>query len=473
VLPEHQQRIFDAFVQADGSTTRKHGGTGLGLAISSQLVELMNGRVWVESQAGKGSTFHFTVRMGIRDEAIPKPPALDSNILRDMPVLVVDDNDTNRFILREVLSGWKMKPAMAESGPAALKYLRSAKTEGSPYPLLLLDAMMPEMDGFTLAECINQDPELAGAVIMMLSSAGQPGDATRCRELGMAAYLTKPIKQSELLEAILMAMGHCAAKPEEPALITRHSIRQSHAHLHILLAEDNAVNQKLAKRILEKSGHSVVVASNGDEAVKIVGGDRFDAILMDVQMPVMGGFEATAEIREREKTTGTHVPIIAMTANVMKGDREKCLEAGMDDYVSKPLDSEHLLQVLTRWTRTSTPSAQSAPAQAIDIEAALQRVDRDVELLDEVLQTFSDYLPVLLTDIASGVTDGDLTRIRDAAHSLKGAAANICAEPTRQLSEKLETLCKAGEFQEVGGIAEQLVDQANQLKNVLEERSCR
>jgi len=346
-IPKAKQRlIFDAFTQADGSMARKHGGTGLGLAISQQLVELMGGRIWVESTAGKGSTFHFTVRLGLQRGKIEELIAAKPEDLKDLPVLVVDDNSTNRLILKKMLTNWQMKPTAVESGRKALAAVEQAMKAGKLYSLFLIDSRMPEMDGFTLAKKIKDNPNLAGASMVMLTSAGVRGDAARCQKLGISAYLTKPIKQSELLDAIMLVLGISPKAKERVPLITRHTIKECRLRLRILLAEDNIINQKVAVHILEKYGHKVFVANNGQEVLQALKKDRFDLILMDVQMPKMDGFEATASIREKEKKTGFHIPIIAMTAHAMKGDRERCLDSGMDDYIAKPLKAEHLTKTI-------------------------------------------------------------------------------------------------------------------------------
>jgi signal transduction histidine kinase/CheY-like chemotaxis protein len=345
---EKQQAIFNAFEQADASTTRKYGGTGLGLTISRQLVEMMGGRLWVESEVGRGSTFHFTMRCARSRQPLTRHslPAAD---LRDLPVLVVDDNATNRRILNEMLVHWQMRPTTVNGGEAALGCLLHAVAAGTPFPLVLIDAHMPEMDGFELADRIKHTPELAGAIIMMLSSADLTGEAARCRELGVASFLTKPIRQSELLDAIRLALGSVTLAEPRPAISLESSL-PSPRHLHVLLAEDNAVNQRLAVRLLEKRGHTVVVANNGREALAAFANDAFDLVLMDVQMPEMDGFEATAQIRQRETQEPTpvrcHTPIVAMTAHAMQGDEERCLAAGMDGYVAKPIQTKQLFAII-------------------------------------------------------------------------------------------------------------------------------
>ncbi len=339
---EKQAAIFDAFKQADGSVTRRYGGTGLGLTISSQLIALMGGRIWVESEPGEGSRFHFTIGIALQRDPERRPVPKDPSILRDMPALVVDDNATNRRIMVKMLGNWHMRPAEADGGRAAIAALARAKDAGDGFPLILLDAHMPEMDGFALVEQIKRHPDWAAATVLMLSSAGLRRDAQRCRQLGIGAYLTKPIKQSDLLDAILVALGSVPQNQARPSLVTRHSLRQSRPGLRILLAEDNAVNQLLAVRLLEKQGHAVTVAANGREALTAFGKQAFDLVLMDVQMPEMGGFEATAAIREKEKATGLHIPILAITAHAMKGDEERGLSAGMDGYLSKPIQPREL-----------------------------------------------------------------------------------------------------------------------------------
>jgi len=348
ISPEKQKLIFEAFTQEDGSTTRKYGGTGLGLTICTRLVEMMGGRIWVDSEPGKGSKFCFTVLFNLQKGRGRRRILRKDINLKHLPVLAVDDNSTNLRIIKEMLNGWQMKPTLVDNGPEALNIMVEAKKSGEAFPLVLLDANMPEMDGFALAERVKQDPDLAGATIMMLTSAALIGDAARCRELGIAAYLTKPIRHSDLLNAIETVLGIAESEEESAPLITRHTIRESKSgpHLHILLAEDNQVNQKLAVLMLQKRGHSVVIADNGGKALEALEKETFDLILMDLQMPEMGGLEATERIREKEKRTGTHIPIIALTAHAMKGDKERCLEAGMEGYLSKPLKMEELYETI-------------------------------------------------------------------------------------------------------------------------------
>ncbi|MGB2591767.1 MAG: response regulator [Candidatus Acidiferrum sp.] len=349
ISPDKLKLIFEPFSQADTSTTRKYGGTGLGLTISTRLVQMMGGRIWVESEIGRGSQFHFTARLGAADaKKIKLGTIAPPELLRGVKVLVVDDNRTNRRILEGMLLRWHMKPATVEGGRAALAELSAAREAGEPYGLILTDMNMPDMNGFSLVEEIRRHPEWSTATIMMLTSSGHRGDAARCEQLGVAAYLLKPIRQTELREAVARVLG---AREREGAipLITRFSLqdaREPGVFLRVLLAEDNVVNQRLAVRLLEKRGHQVVVAGTGLEALKALEKESFDLVLMDVQMPEMDGLEATAVIREKEKGTGVRQAVVALTAHAMKGDREKCLAGGMDGYLTKPIRPQELDQLL-------------------------------------------------------------------------------------------------------------------------------
>ena len=352
---EKQEIIFKPFEQADNSATRKYGGTGLGLAIAVKLVRLMEGRIWLESPwqspgrppGGPGSAFHFTARFGLGAVEAERPCVHDLAALAQAPVLIADDNDTNRLILTEMTAHWGMRPLGVPSGVAALAALEQAQAAGSPYPLVILDFHMPQMDGFTVAERIRSNPELCDTRIMILTSAGQRGDAARCAQLAIEAYFRKPIRESSLKEAVCRVLSRQRAPSPTPAQpLTRHSLREARARLRILLAEDNAVNQRLTVRLLEKQGHTVVVANDGREALSILEQQPVDLVLMDMQMPNLDGFEATAAIREKERSNGRHLPVIAVTAFAMKGDRERCLAAGMDGYLAKPIQAKELYAVI-------------------------------------------------------------------------------------------------------------------------------
>jgi CheY-like chemotaxis protein len=349
---EKRQVIFEAFTQADSATSRRYGGTGLGLSISSRLVTLMGGRIWVESEVGRGSTFHFTLKFPRAKAPQASPLSTDLAAVQDLSVLVVDDNATNCLILEELLSHWGMKPALANSGKEAIALLEQAGQAGKAIPLILVDSHMPEMDGFTFAARVKHDQRFQGAIVMMLTSGGQRGEASRWRALRIAAFLVKPILEAELLAAIGTALGHGAEAAEQPsALVTPPSPGESLRPLRILLAEDNPVNQVVAVRLLQKLGHNVTLVPNGREALTKLAAENFDLALMDVQMPEMDGFEATRALRAKEAATGQHIPIIAMTAHAMKGDRERCLKAGMDGYVAKPIRLAELSQVIEQLVR--------------------------------------------------------------------------------------------------------------------------
>ncbi len=363
-----QRLIFSAFEQGDSSTARRFGGSGLGLAISASLVRLMGGQIQIESEERRGSTFHFTMRLGVSPNRASAPQRTDVQMLRDMPVLVVDDNATNRLILTEMLSAyWGMKPTPADGGRAALAELTGACARGIPYPLVLLDARMPEMDGFAVAAEIRRCPQLAGATIMMLTSDDQPGYAAHCREIGITAYVVKPVSPAELLEAMCGALGLRGGPTEVsssnstealPGASTPsdHPTTPAQASgLHVLVAEDNAVNQRLVTHLLGKHNHSVEMVANGREALEALKSSVFDLVLMDVQMPEMDGFAATAAIRQEEQSSGRHLPIVALTAHAMKDDAARCLAAGMDGYVAKPIVPAHLFAVIDEALKRKGP----------------------------------------------------------------------------------------------------------------------
>jgi CheY-like chemotaxis protein len=363
IPPEKQKSIFDPFTQADTSTTRKYGGTGLGLSISVRLVRLMAGNMWIESEPGRGTKFHFTLPLVAAAEPATTGSGDRFDLLRGIKVLIVDDNGTNRRILELMMKRWGMLPRSMKSGAEAIVELLTASASKQQYELIISDVLMPGMDGFSFVERVRQEPKLSTAKIMMLTSSGQRGDAARCEELGISAYAMKPVRQSELRDVISRLLGE---KENEGPLITRYSLAtalSALASLRILVAEDNAVNQKLVARLLEKRGHKVKVVANGREAVESLDQDSFDLVLMDMQMPEMDGFEATAELRKREKQTGHHTPIIALTAHAMKGDRERCLEAGMDGYLSKPIFAPELDELLGKYVDLRSAGSQAPESE--------------------------------------------------------------------------------------------------------------
>jgi signal transduction histidine kinase/DNA-binding response OmpR family regulator/HPt (histidine-containing phosphotransfer) domain-containing protein len=439
---EKQTSVFEAFSQADGSTTRRFGGTGLGLAISTDLVHLMGGRIWVDSKVGVGSTFHFTVPFAVA--AVATPPSPPESLFDGLSVLVVDDNQINRRILRAQLTRWRALPTVVGSGREALDALAEAAQAGHAFGLVLLDVNMPGIDGFEVATQILARPELAGTTIMMLSSSAYHDERARCRELGIALYLTKPIQAADLHDAIARALHRRPSAAAPSAVPQRRMPDASAVHpLRVLLAEDNIVNQRVAVGLLSKRGHTVTIANNGHEVLEALELATFDLVLMDVQMPDMGGAEATAEIRRLERERGGHLRIIAMTAHAMDGDRERCLAAGMDGYLSKPIDPALLFATVEQRpdAEPAPPAlAPAAPHDALDSDALLRRLDGDEQLVTEVLHVFRDDCPTRLAAIKAAVDAKDGSQIRAAAHALKGAAANLSATSLFDAARVLEQI---------------------------------
>jgi PAS domain S-box-containing protein len=450
IPPEKQKIIFGPFEQADASTTRRYGGTGLGLAITSHLVKLMGGRIWLESASGQGSTFHFTGQFGL-GRSTGAASWAEFARLRNLPALVVDDNLTNRHILVEVLRRWKMIPTEADGGLRAQALLEQSKRARNPYAVILLDSQMEDMDGFTVAEIVKRDPELAGAVILMLTSGGQPGDAARCRQLGIAAYLLKPVKQSELLEAILFALG-ASPGPSSPPLVTRHSLREGGKKLRILLAEDNPVNQALVMRLLEKRGHSVEVVPNGNkalEALEKASPTRFDLVLMDMLMPEMDGEECVARIRARENGSSSRIPIIALTAHAMKGDRERFLALGMDGYLPKPVRAQQLFETIEGLLQVPAGPVAGQPsdnhqADVLDRQQVLARFEGDRLLLGNLISAFFSDYPKLVGAGRDAAARQDRAEFQRVTRVLKNHLALFSA---RAASEAADLADRAGHTQ--------------------------
>ncbi len=438
---EKQAAVFEAFRQADTSTTREFGGTGLGLAISAALVEMMGGRIWLESTAGKGSTFHFTACVDVVDA--PSDVAATANVsLAGVGVLVVDDNATNRRILEQMLRGWGMIPTLAADGETALVELEHLHAAGRTPRLVLTDVDMPTLDGFAFVEAMRKRPEFADLLVMMISSARHRQEIERGRAAGVHSFLTKPIRPSQVRRAIVAALNDAPA-PAAAAPVARASSHFDHP-LRVLLAEDNLVNQKLASSLLQREGHTVVMVDDGAQAVERAASESFDIILMDVQMPVMGGFEATRRIRAHEADTGRRVPIIALTARAMEGDREACLAAGMDGYLAKPMRADQLFAAMASLLSTSRgtpPQAARAATEeqggAFDFDALVDEVG-DRALAEQLVDLFVPTSGRLRDTMRAAFDQGDAARLRDAAHALKGSAAAVKASHVARVAATLE-----------------------------------
>ena len=460
--PDQQARIFEAFEQADTSTTREYGGTGLGLAISKQLVELMGGEINIKSEAGKGTTFSFTGQFDFADH--PPKRRDDTDFLKDLPVLIVDDNETNRLILQEVTTNWGMSPVVAESVDAAIQAIERARHGGRSIELVLTDMYMPKRDGMELVEWIRADPETAGISVMILSSGPTAEHRSRADELNVNAYLTKPVRQSSLLDAIATSMGQAEAFPTQ---VEPEAKEQSAGLLKILLAEDNAVNQLTATTMLEKLGHSVEVANNGREAIDKLAAGEFDLVFMDVQMPELDGLSATKEIREGEQSSGRHIPIVAMTAHAMAGDQERCLEAGMDAYTSKPIRRKAIEAVIAeiaeRFLVSEQTDSQNENEKVIDTEALLEELDDDKDML----QMFEKDAATRLPKLREAVNSGDAETVAAEAHALKGGVGNFFADSAVAAADALEAAGRSGELTNAASLLARLESQLEEVKRAI------
>jgi len=513
---ERQSAVFDRFTQADGSTTRKYGGTGLGLTISRQLVEAMGGKIGVKSTPGVGSTFWFDLKYEklAREKPVTAPLTLGPVNLTQARILIIDDNQTNRMILTKNVEALGSRVEAVSSGAKGLEVLRNAHRTGDPYHVVLLDMQMPGMDGEQTARAIKSDPAVKDAKILILTSMGHRGDASRLEALGCSGYLLKPVKQQLLFDAVVAVLGR--EEDKNKGLITRHTLSEQRKFgSRILLAEDNPINQKLAVVLLQKAGYSVDAVENGAQALEKIQADPYNVVLMDVQMPEMDGFETTQKIREWEKDTGGHIPIIAMTAHAMQGDRERCLEAGMDDYVTKPLDPKVFFSALDRWIQATdlsgevveSPQDYSSPEDAftidmddglfgesapstsrekkeaapvfqmisspnglpVDFESALVHFSGDRDFMMEMFKQYKDQLNERVTEIHSALKDRDANRLARLAHNLKGVSLNFSADRLANITIHLEEICKREDLTDAHNLVAQLEAEAHRVRDYLSE----
>ncbi|MCA9212401.1 MAG: response regulator [Planctomycetales bacterium] len=453
ISEEQKQAIFSPFIQADGSSTRQYGGAGLGLTISQKLVGLMGGTMELQSELGKGSCFQFTAKFNrpAAEDAVEISP-VDRERLHGLEVLVADDSANNRLILEEILAGWNMVPTVVSSGAAAIELIESRARKQKPFPVMLLDAEMPEVDGFDVAERVQEIWEDADrSVILMLAAADSDNAVERCRQIGIASHVFKPVHQWELVNTILSVIAR-------GDLSSSHSGNDTSETYRILLAEDNCVNQQLMVGVLEKSGHNVTIATNGQQAVDAYRLDQtYDVILMDVQMPVMDGMEATKAIRKLEQATSSHVPIIALTAHAMKGDRERFLESGMDNYISKPIQIAELRTTIAHavrsnktepecTTETNASTIETTDNPIVDVSGLMDRVAQDFDLLSELVSTFRTLYPTYIREIEDALGSEEQADLLEKVHSLKGLASNLGGVQSVATVESMEQLARDADF---------------------------
>ncbi|MFH1550015.1 MAG: response regulator, partial [Planctomycetota bacterium] len=437
-------------------------------------LERMDGEIGVESKEGKGSRFWFVVPFDSQDVEQTQPEWRMPEIY-GMRMLVVDDNETNRIILVKILESFGCEPAAVATGAKGIETLVDAARSGNPYKMVFLDNYMPGMDGEQTAREIKANPEISDVEIVMLTSAKRRGDVSRFDAIGCAGYLVKPVKQSQLYDTIITVL--CIGenrKTKKTTIVTRDTALLPRIQkAKILLVEDNPVNQKLAAKLLERVGLHCVVADNGEDALKALSGDRYDLVLMDIQMPVMNGFEATRAIREREGSE-RHTPIIAMTAHAMQGDRERCLKAGMDDYLSKPLNRKEMFSVIEKWVKASLTDSHPAREKAsskisasrnspIDLDSALERAGGDREFLNELIETFLEHTPEQINLLDGAAQKGGAESVAGSAHSIKGSAGNLSADSIASLAEVIEKMAKSGDISTISPILEKLKDEVKRL----------